>query len=102
MPSPRLLAVVTAMLMIAGAAGGQQGASLGDLERIESFIQSKDCGGLWSFVTTQPGLLEGNDPLARELRVFVASTERGLLDCFASRGGAVAADANDVVVPPLS
>jgi hypothetical protein len=99
MPSPRLLAVVTAMLMIAGAAGGQQGASLGDLERIESFIQSKDCGGLWSFVTTQPGLLEGNDPLARELRVFVASTERGLLDCFASRGGAVAGvDSEPVVI----
>ena len=101
MPSPRLLAVVTAMLMIAGAARGQQGASLGDLERIEGFIQSKDCGGLWSFVTAQPGLLQGNDPLARELRVFVASTERGLLDCFASRGGG-AGGAEEVVVPPLS
>jgi hypothetical protein len=99
MPSPRLLAVVTAMIMIAGAARGQQGASLGDLERIEGFIQSKDCGGLWSFVTTQPGLLEGNDPLARELRVFVASTERGLLDCFASRGGAVGGvDSEPVVI----
>ncbi len=99
MPSPRLLAVVTAMLMIAGAARGQQGASLGDLERIESFIQSKDCGGLWSFVTSQPTLLEGNDPLARELRVFVASTERGLLDCFSSRGGAAGGvDSEPVVI----
>jgi hypothetical protein len=95
------MAVVTAMIMIAGAARGQQAVSLNDLQRIESFIQAKDCGGLWSFVTSQPGLLQGNDPLARELRVFVASTERGLLDCFASRGGAVTRSGGEVL-PPLS
>jgi hypothetical protein len=90
MPGPKMIAIVTALLMISGVARGQSGYSLADLEEIDRLISGKDCTSLWSYVRARPELMAGNDALARELRVFVQSTERGMLDCFAARAPAPA------------
>lgn len=82
---PRLIAVVTALVLLTTAVPVRAGYTLDQLQDIESLISSRNCEGLWLFVKSNPEIMQGNDPLANELRVFVAATERGQLDCFASR-----------------
>lgn len=84
MPYKKLLTVVTMMLMIGSKAGAQQSFNISDLRKIESLIGQKDCGALYEFLTTKPGLVSGTDPLARELQGFVRNVESGNLDCFAA------------------
>lgn len=91
---PRLIAVVTALVLLGATGPGRADYSLGQLQAIEGLISSRNCEGLWLFVKSNPGIVDGDDPLANELRVFVTATERGQLDCFASRS-----TKNAVVVP---
>lgn len=85
MPEPRLLAVITALLMLAGTAPARADYDVEQLRQIEALILRKDCGALWQYLVANPAIMSGPDALARELRVFVAATERGQLDCFAAR-----------------
>ena len=58
----------------------------GDIAQFdEGLISSRNCEGLWLHVKSSLVVMVGTDPLARELRTFVAATQRGLLDCFADR-----------------
>ncbi|WP_347312279.1 hypothetical protein [Defluviimonas sp. SAOS-178_SWC] len=95
MPDPRLLAVITALLMIAGAPA-RADYDIAQLQQIEQYILQKDCAALWQYLTANPSIMSGGDALARELRTFVAATERGQLNCFAAR------TAQTAVVPPTS
>jgi hypothetical protein len=83
--SPRLVAVVTAVSLMAGATPGRADYTLEQLQEIERLIAGKNCAGLWSFVRSNPSITAGDDPLAVELRNFIADTERGKLTCFESR-----------------
>ncbi len=94
MPEPRLMAVITALLMLAGTSPVRVGYDLDQLRQIEALILAKDCGALWEYLVSNPSIMTGEDALARELRVFVAATERGQIDCFAARPPSLA------VVPP--
>lgn len=81
MPTPKLIAIVTALILLSGRIAGAQ-YSLEQLQQIERYILSKDCDSLWVLLRTNPELMAGTDPLAQELRVFVESSMRGQLSCF--------------------
>ena len=95
MPSPRLMAVVTALMLVASAKSGQAGYNLAQLRQIETLISSKDCGGLLSYLESNPGIVEGNDPLALELRNFMFGVRGGLIECV-SVGPGLAPTLNDL------
>lgn len=95
MPEPRLLAVITALLMIAGVPA-RADYDIEQLQQIEQYILQKDCAALWQYLVANPSIMSGSDALARELKIFVAATERGQLDCFAAR------TAQTAVVPPTA
>lgn len=80
----RLIAVVTALTLMGGTSAHAD-YTLEQLLRIEGYITAKNCAGLWNYVRSNPEVTRGTDPLANELRVFVAATERGQLDCFSAR-----------------
>ncbi len=82
---PRLIAVVTALVLLGGTGSSRADYDLSQLQAIEGLISSRNCEGLWLYVKSNPEIIAGADPLANELRTFVAATERGQLDCFASR-----------------
>lgn len=83
---PRLVAVVSALMMTQGLpVHGQGSYDMAQLQDIERFIMGRDCGGLWNYVQTNPHLAQGEDPLAKELARFVERTQRGSLDCFGSQ-----------------
>jgi len=75
------MAVVTAFMLVAGAQSGQAGYTLAQLQDIERLILSRDCGALWTYLSDNPDLLEGDDPLAVELRKFTLGIENGLIAC---------------------
>ncbi len=81
MPNPRLMAVVTVLLMVTGPQAGQARYSLAQLQVIEQFILARDCAGLEAFLRQNIEILEGDDPLAVELRNFLAGVSSGLIQC---------------------
>lgn len=85
MPEPRLMAIVTALMLMAGTVPARAAYDIAQLQQIERYIVSKDCGALWQYLTVNPGIMSGDDALARELRVFVSATERGQIACFGAR-----------------
>jgi hypothetical protein len=91
---PKLIAVVTALVLLGAAGPGRAEYTLAQLQAIEGLITSRNCEGLWLFVKTNPALVDGEDPLAKELRLFVTATERGQLECFASRSSKSALSAS--------
>lgn len=97
---PRLIAVVTVLVLTGASGPGRAEYTLPQLLAIESLISSRNCEGLWLYVKSNPGIMEGNDPLANELRVFVSATERGQLDCFASRASGDSPQATEAPTPP--
>lgn len=99
MPEPRLMAVITALLMLAGTSPARAAYDVGQLRQIEGLILARDCGALWQYLVTNPAIMAGEDALARELRVFVSATERGQLDCFAARSPVPALALPAPVVP---
>ncbi len=84
MPDPRLTAIITALMLSAGAAPTHAEFSLDELQLIEQLVLAKDMAGLGRLLATNPDLIRGDDPLARELRGFNACYQNGSLDCFAS------------------
>ena len=103
---PRLIAVVTALVLLGTAGSSRAEYDLSQLQEIEGLISSRNCEGLWLYVKSNPTIMVGSDPLASELRTFVAATERGQLDCFASRSSGSAAPAATapaaVPTPPVT
>lgn len=89
MSERRLLAVITAMLLVGSPAQSQQAASLEDLYELEELIVGKDCLALFSFVLARPYLLEGEDVLATELGLFVDDVQQGNVNCFGANTYAV-------------
>lgn len=85
MPAPRLIAIITALMIVAGTPGARAEYSLAQLQDIERLIVSRDCASLWAYLQINPDILAGDDPLALELRIFAESTQRGQIDCFSSR-----------------
>ena len=77
MPNPKLLAIVTAFMLMAGAPGAYATYTLTQLEIIEQIILDNDCAALRDFIEANPGLLEGDDQLAVELRAFAAGITEG-------------------------
>lgn len=90
MPNPKLMAVITALIMITGSSGLRAEYSLAQLQELERLILGKNCGNLWDYLQKNPEIMAGNDALARELQVFVQSTQNGLLSCFAARTATIA------------
>ncbi|OYX42335.1 MAG: hypothetical protein B7Z02_12400 [Rhodobacterales bacterium 32-67-9] len=95
MPEPRLLAIITAFLLIAGAPA-RADYDIAQLQQIEQFILQKDSAALWKYLVDNPGIMSGNDALALELKAFVAAIESGQLAIFAAR------PAQTAVVPPTA
>jgi hypothetical protein len=86
MPSHRLIAIITALTCLAGARGAYAAYSPEQLAQMEELIISKDCGGLRDYIDRNPVFLEGDDPLAGELRNFASGVDSGLISCLAYRG----------------
>jgi hypothetical protein len=84
-PSPRLIAIVTALTCLSGAHGAYAAASAEQLAQIEDLIVSRDCGGLRGYLADYPDLLEGDDPLSEELRSFASGIDSGLISCLSYR-----------------
>jgi hypothetical protein len=89
MPSPKLVAIITALTCLAGARGAYAAYTMDQLVEIERLIVSKDCGGLRNYIDDNPALLEGEDALADELRSFAAGIDTGLIACLSYRSGPV-------------
>ncbi|MEZ5887036.1 MAG: hypothetical protein R3D56_09170 [Paracoccaceae bacterium] len=85
MPDPRLLAIVTALVLMGGTLPGKAEFSLDQLKTIEQLVLSHDSLALGSYLAANPRLTQGDDPLARELRTFQNCLSSGRLDCFASQ-----------------
>ena len=99
MPSPKLIAVITALVFVASAQGGHAAFTFAQLQEIEKLILSKDCGALWFYLQDNPEILEGDDPLADELRKFALGIESGLIDCIFAPPGGVGQNFSTVIVP---
>ncbi len=90
MPSTRLIAVITALTCLAGAPGAYAAYTVDQLRDIENLIVGKNCGGLRLYIERNPGLIEGSDPLAVELRSFASGVDTGLIDCLSRDSDTVA------------
>ncbi len=75
------MAVVTALVLVAGTQPAGAAYTLAQLREIERLIAARDCAGLWAYLIENPGLAEGDDPLAVELRNFLAGASSGLISC---------------------
>lgn len=87
MPNPKLTAVITALIFIASNSGVNAAYNLAQLQQIEGFIQSKDCGALLRYLRQNPGITDGEDQLAQELRSFANGVEGGLIQCLSATSG---------------
>jgi hypothetical protein len=87
MPSPKLIAIITALTCLAGASGAYAAASAEQLAQIEELIIARNCAGLRAYLVENPALLEGDDPLAEELRDFASGIDSGLISCLSFRSG---------------
>lgn len=84
MPGPKLLAVITALMLMAGTSASRADYNLAQLREIERLVMQKDTSALGRYLAANPQITRGDDPLARELRSFVGCVQSGQLDCFAS------------------
>jgi len=83
MPSPRLIALITILVLAASGNPSLSQDEMAMLRRLEDLIASRDCDGLVRFLRRNPALMAGDDALARELQGFMANALSGNLDCFA-------------------
>ncbi len=81
MPGSRLTAIITALMFLAGSHGAHAAFNLAQLQIIEQLILSRDCGALLAYLNENPGIMQGSDPLARELRSFADGVEGGIIEC---------------------
>jgi len=85
MPSNKLFAIITALIYFGGHSGVQAAYSIEQLREMEQLIATKNCGGLRGYLRINPGIIEGPDPLAEELRKFAFGVDTGLIQCLAAR-----------------
>lgn len=84
MPSPKLTAVITVLLLLSGASPLLAAYSLEQLKEIERLVLAKDTAALGQYLAANPQITMGDDPLARELRDFSSCARGGKLDCFSA------------------
>ena len=88
MPSPKLISIITALLLAAGVTGANaQEISVEQLLEIERLILAKDLDALLVFLRANPHLYVGDDPLAEELRFLVSQLEGDILEQLQYSGG---------------
>lgn len=87
MPNPKLTAIITALMFIAGSGGANAAYNLTQLRQIEQYILSKNCSALLGYLQQNPGIMDGGDLLAQELRSFANGVEGGLIQCLSARTG---------------
>jgi len=97
MPSKKLTAIITTLLFMAGTHGSNAAYNLAQLQTIEQFIVSKDCGSLLKFLNENPTIMQGNDPLARELALFAQGVTGGIIECLSVPGDLSIQDQNPSV-----
>ena len=79
MPAPKLIAIITALLLMSGHAAFAE-YSLAQLQEIERYLLTKNNAALLLLLQAHPELTAGDDPLAVELRAFMAANmQTGLL-----------------------
>lgn len=97
MPSPKLTAVITALLLLSGASQLLAAYNLEQLKEIERLVLAKDTAALGRYLAANPQITMGDDPLARELRDFRGCASSGQLDCFSARRVTIAKPEPDPV-----
>ncbi|MBV1868334.1 MAG: hypothetical protein KUG69_10590 [Marinosulfonomonas sp.] len=81
MPDARLTAVITALLLIGGGHRADAAFNLAQLQIIEGYVLTKNCGGLLGYLNQNPAIMDGDDPLALELRSFASGVQGGIIEC---------------------
>ena len=94
MPNPRLLAIITGLLLISGGRGFAE-YTVDQLKAIEQLIVARDSAGLGRYLSANAQVTVGDDPLAVELRRFLGCARSGDLDCFAAARSPVPIDTVD-------
>ena len=84
MLNPKLTAIVTTLILIGGGQSANAAYNLRQLQQIEQYVASKDCGGLLGYLEANPTIMAGNDSLAVELRNFANGVEGGLIQCLSA------------------
>ncbi len=94
---PAVIALAAGVSLFETNAGRAE-ATLMQLQTLEVMVSSKNCNGLSSFLRSNPDLMRGDDPLARELRIFSVSSKSGARDCFDSRASILKRETATAVV----
>lgn len=84
MAERRLMAILTALLLVANSAKGQGTTTIDDLRLIEDFVSKRAWRPLYDYLTANPHIVSGGGPLGAELCAFVQDVESGNLDVFVS------------------
>ncbi|MDD9921783.1 MAG: hypothetical protein OXQ92_05815 [Boseongicola sp.] len=84
MAERRLIAIITAMLLVPNSATAQESATIDQLRQIEEMVTNRAWRQLYDYLSANPRIVSGNGPLATELCGFVTDVERGNLDVFVS------------------
>lgn len=84
MAERRLIAIITAMLLVSDSANAQEGTTIDQLRLIEDLVINRSWRPLYEYLSENPQIVAGSSPLARELCGFVTDVERGDLDVFVS------------------
>lgn len=87
MPNPKLLGIVTALLIISRVTGANAAFTQAQLVDVGRLIESRDCGALLSYLVENPELLVGDDSLAISLRKFTQDVDGGLIPCLSVTPG---------------
>jgi hypothetical protein len=77
MANRKILAIITALVMLGGPASSQQAASISELRQIEQLVAKQRWAELYNLIMAKPALTQGNDPLSLELRDFVRQVSLG-------------------------
>lgn len=80
MPNPRLLGIITALLLAAGASAADAAYTRHDLQTIELLIMNRKWAALREYIDAHPELLEGDNILAAELREYIATYKNGFIE----------------------
>lgn len=70
--------MLTAALFLGASPGAQAAYTLAQLQIIEAYILEGNLTALRLYLQQNPGILEGNDPLAVELREFLVEQQAAL------------------------
>tara|TARA_A100001391_G_scaffold156605_1_gene114807 strand:- start:100 stop:411 length:312 start_codon:yes stop_codon:yes gene_type:complete len=77
MASNKLIAIITALTLSVGIVPSHAAYTKAQLEVIEILVLNQDWAELIAYLEANPELLLGADPLAAELRTFVAEARGG-------------------------